>query len=94
MPHIYEKNGAAIYAESFATIRAEADLSRFAAAEEIVVVRMIHAAGLVELAPYVQFTPTLLRLHAQPWKQGHLSYVMRAWSARGSHGPDCLQIIR
>ena len=57
MPHIYEKNGAAIYRESFATIRAEAELSRFTAAEEIVVVRMIHAAGLVELAPYVQFTP-------------------------------------
>ena len=57
MPHIYEKNGAAIYAQSFATIRAEAKLSRFTAAEEIVVVRMIHAAGLVELAPYVQFTP-------------------------------------
>ena len=57
MPHIYEKNGAAIYAESFAIIRAEAELSRFTAAEEIVVVRMIHAAGLVELAPYVQFTP-------------------------------------
>ena len=56
MPHIYEKNGAAIYAESFATIRAEAELSRFAPAEEIVVVRMIHAAGLVELAHYVQFT--------------------------------------
>ena len=56
MPHIYEKNGAAIYAQSFATIRAEAELSRFTAAEEIVVVRMIHAAGLVELAPYVQFT--------------------------------------
>ena len=57
MPHIYEKNGAAIYAQSFATIRAEAKLSRFTAAEEIVVVRMIHAAGLVEQAPYVQFTP-------------------------------------
>ena len=57
MPHIYEKNGAAIYAQSFATIRAEAELSRFTAAEEIVVVRMIHAAGLVELAPCVQFTP-------------------------------------
>ena len=56
MPHIYEKNGAAIYAESFATIRAEAELSRFTASEEIVVVRMIHAAGLVELARYVQFT--------------------------------------
>ena len=37
MPHSYEKNGAAIYAESFATIRAEADLARFTPAEELVV---------------------------------------------------------
>ena len=56
MPHIYEKNGAAIYAESFATIRNEADLSRFSEIEEVVVVRMIHAAGMVDLAPFVQFT--------------------------------------
>ena len=57
MPHSYEKNGAAIYKESFATIRAEAQLADFSAEEEIVVVRMIHAAGLVELAPHVKFTP-------------------------------------
>ena len=56
MPHIYEKNGAAIHAESFATIRNEADLSRFSEIEEVVVVRMIHAAGMVDLAPFVQFT--------------------------------------
>jgi precorrin-8X/cobalt-precorrin-8 methylmutase len=56
MPHIYEKNGAAIYAESFATIRNEANLSRFSEIEEVVVVRMIHAAGMVDLAPFVQFT--------------------------------------
>ena len=56
MPHIYEKDGAAIYAESFATIRKEADLARFSEIEEVVVVRMIHAAGMVELAPFVQFT--------------------------------------
>ena len=56
MPHIYEKNGAAIYAESFATIRNEANLSRFNEIEEVVVVRMIHAAGMVDLAPFVQFT--------------------------------------
>ena len=49
MPYTYEKNGAAIYAESFATIRSEADLGRFNASEEKVVVRMIHAAGLVGL---------------------------------------------
>ena len=57
MPHTYEKDGAAIYAESFATIRNEADLARFSEIEEVVVVRMIHAAGIVDLAPFVQFTP-------------------------------------
>lgn len=49
MPYTYEKDGAAIYKESFATIRSEADLDRFAPDEEQVVVRMIHAAGLVGL---------------------------------------------
>jgi precorrin-8X/cobalt-precorrin-8 methylmutase len=49
MPYTYEKDGAAIYRESFATIRAEADLDRFAPDAEQVVVRMIHAAGLVGL---------------------------------------------
>ncbi|SNS94933.1 precorrin-8X methylmutase [Antarctobacter heliothermus] len=49
MPYTYEKDGAAIYKESFATIRSEAALDRFARDEEQVVVRMIHAAGLVGL---------------------------------------------
>ena len=57
MPYDYEKDGAAIYAESFATIRAEADLARFDADEEPVAVRMIHAAGMVELAPHIRFSP-------------------------------------
>ena len=57
MPHIYETDGAAIYLQSFAMIRAEADLARFTPEEEIVAVRMIHAAGMVELAPYIRFTP-------------------------------------
>jgi precorrin-8X/cobalt-precorrin-8 methylmutase len=46
MPHIYETDGAAIYLQSFAMIRAEADLARFTPEEEIVAVRMIHAAGM------------------------------------------------
>ncbi|GAB2174981.1 precorrin-8X methylmutase [Dongia sp. agr-C8] len=57
MPHAYEKDGAKIYAQSFATIRAEADLARFSKDEEPVVVRMIHAAGLVGLERDVHFTP-------------------------------------
>ncbi|SCY30042.1 precorrin-8X methylmutase [Paracoccus tibetensis] len=57
MPHVYEKDGAAIYRQSFATIRAEADLARFDADEEPVAVRMIHAAGLVGLERHIAFTP-------------------------------------
>jgi precorrin-8X/cobalt-precorrin-8 methylmutase len=57
MPHAFETNGAAIYRQSFATIRREADLARFTADEEPVVVRMIHAAGLVGLEAHVRFTP-------------------------------------
>ena len=56
MPHRYETNGAAIYLQSFAMIRSEADLARFTPEEEIVVVRMIHAAGMIELAPHIRFT--------------------------------------
>ncbi len=56
MPHIYETDGAAIYLQSFATIRAEADLTRFTPEEEVVAVRMIHAAGMIGLEAHVQFT--------------------------------------
>jgi precorrin-8X/cobalt-precorrin-8 methylmutase len=61
MPHVYETDGAAIYKKSFATIRAEADLVRFTAEEEPVVVRMIHAAGMVGLERFVRFTPGMAR---------------------------------
>ena len=54
--HEYETDGAKIYAQSFATIRAEADLTRFDPDEEPVVVRMIHAAGLVGLERDVVFS--------------------------------------
>jgi precorrin-8X/cobalt-precorrin-8 methylmutase len=57
MPHVYETDGAAIYRQSFATIRAEADLARFTVDEEPVVVRMIHACGMVGLEAGIRFTP-------------------------------------
>jgi precorrin-8X/cobalt-precorrin-8 methylmutase len=57
MPHVYETNGAAIYLASFAMIRAEADLARFTPEEEVVAVRMIHAAGMVGLEQHIQFSP-------------------------------------
>lgn len=70
MPHIYETDGAAIYRQSFAIIRSEAQLSRFDADEEPVVVRMVHAAGLVELAEQVQFSPGMARAARQALQAG------------------------
>lgn len=57
MPYDYEKDGAEIYRRSFATIRAEADLDRFTPAEEVVAVRMIHAAGMIGLERHIRFSP-------------------------------------
>jgi precorrin-8X/cobalt-precorrin-8 methylmutase len=51
----YLRDGTAIYERSFAIIRAEADLSRFSAAEAEVAVRMIHACGQVEAAQHIVF---------------------------------------
>lgn len=57
MPHSYETDGAAIYLQSFAMIRAEAELRCFSPEEEIVAVRMIHAAGMVGLEKFIRFSP-------------------------------------
>ncbi len=57
MRHEYETDGTAIYRQSFAIIRAEANLAGFDAVEEMVVVRMIHATGMVGLEAHVHFTP-------------------------------------
>jgi precorrin isomerase len=45
----YLRDGAAIYRESFAIIRAEADLRRVPADLEPAAVRMVHACGMVDL---------------------------------------------
>jgi precorrin-8X/cobalt-precorrin-8 methylmutase len=57
MTHSYETDGAAIYRQSFAIIRAEANLAGFSADEEPVAVRMIHAAGMIGLESHIRFTP-------------------------------------
>lgn len=44
------RDPAEIYRRSFATIRAEADLARFDDAARDIVIRMIHACGMVDLA--------------------------------------------
>ncbi|MFC4608142.1 precorrin-8X methylmutase [Streptomyces maoxianensis] len=56
----YEKDGAAIYRQSFATIRAEADLAGLPADVSRVAVRMIHACGMVDLVRDLSYTPDVV----------------------------------
>ena len=56
----YIKDGDAIYAQSFAIIRQEADLSAFSPGEAELAIRMIHAAGSVEAAQFFDFGPGLV----------------------------------
>ncbi|MGF3023177.1 precorrin-8X methylmutase [Methylobacterium aquaticum] len=53
----YIRDGAAIYARSFAMIRAESDLARFRGAAERVAVRMIHACGMTDLPADIDLSP-------------------------------------
>ncbi|MER6201889.1 precorrin-8X methylmutase [Streptomyces sp. NPDC001586] len=56
----YEKDGAAIYRQSFATIRAEADLAGLPASVAQVAVRMIHACGMTDLPQDLGYTPEVV----------------------------------
>ncbi|MBW0446374.1 precorrin-8X methylmutase [bacterium M00.F.Ca.ET.228.01.1.1] len=53
----YIRDGAEIYRQSFATIRAEADLSRIPADLEKLAVRVIHACGMVDVIDDLAFSP-------------------------------------
>lgn len=66
----YIRDGAEIYKRSFATIRAEADLSRFPGDVARVVVRMIHACGMTDLTDHVGFSPTVVRAAREALEDG------------------------
>ena len=52
----YLKDPAAIYAESFATIRNEVDFARFPSDAEPLAIRLIHACGMVEITNDLHIT--------------------------------------
>lgn len=56
----YVRDGAEIYRRSFATIRAEADLTGLPPDVERVAVRMIHACGMVDLVDDLAFSPDVV----------------------------------
>jgi len=61
----YIRDADEIYRQSFATIRAEADLTRFPADVAPVVVRLIHTCGQVDVAEHVAFADDVItRTHA------------------------------
>jgi len=64
------RDGAAIYEQSFAIIRREADLSRFSDVEADVAVRMIHACGMVEAAGSIVFAPGVVTAARQALRAG------------------------
>lgn len=66
----YQRDGSAIYARSFAIIRAEADLSAFSDEEADVAVRMIHACGVVEAAHVIRFSPGCVAAAATALRAG------------------------
>ncbi|MFD5635599.1 precorrin-8X methylmutase [Streptomyces sp. NPDC127077] len=66
----YQKDGAAIYRESFATIRAEADLAALPADVSQVAVRMIHACGMVDLVDDLAYTPQVVARAREALRSG------------------------
>ncbi|MEU4083137.1 precorrin-8X methylmutase [Streptomyces aureus] len=66
----YEKDGAAIYRASFATIRAEADLTALPADVARVAVRMIHACGMVDLVRDLAYTPHVVSRAREALRSG------------------------
>ncbi|THG76079.1 precorrin-8X methylmutase [Pseudomonas sp. A-1] len=53
----YIRDGQEIYRQSFATIRAEADLAAIPADLEKLAVRVIHACGMVDVVDELRFSP-------------------------------------
>lgn len=56
-PLRYERDPAAIYAQSFTTVQKEARLDRFPPGLDALATRLIHASGMVEIADRLVFSP-------------------------------------
>ena len=81
----YVREGAEIYRRSFAMIRAEADLARFAGAEERLVVRMIHACGMTDLPGDVEMSAGFADLAARALRAGAPILCDSKMVANGDH---------
>ncbi|WP_030021112.1 precorrin-8X methylmutase [Streptomyces monomycini] len=66
----YEKDGAEIYRQSFATIRAEADLADLPDDVSRVAVRMIHACGMTDLVRDLAYSPKVVASASEALRDG------------------------
>jgi precorrin-8X/cobalt-precorrin-8 methylmutase len=79
----YIRDGNAIYEQSFAIIRSEADLKRFSEAEADVAVRMIHAAGSIDAAQHFEFGPGFVEAARKALQAGAPIFCDAEMVARG-----------
>lgn len=66
----YLKDPAAIYAESFATVRREARLERFGPGMDALAIRVIHACGMIEIADRLAFSENAFAAGAAALQSG------------------------
>src|ERR1700678_576789 len=89
----YIKDGTELYRRSFATIRAEADLTRFPADVARVVVRMIHSCGMTDLPGDVGYSDGVVRaargalLAGRPGRGARLPCSGFRWGSWGRRSP-------
>lgn len=78
----YIRDGQAIYRQSFATIRAEANLAGIPADLEKLAVRVIHACGMVDVVDDLRFSPGAGAPAAPRWPPARRSSATRGWSPK------------
>ena len=88
----YIRDGQAIYRQSFATIRAEANLAGIPADLEKLAVRVIHACGMVDVVDDLRFSPGAGAAGPRPgarcwgsaprWPPARRSSATRGWSPK------------
>lgn len=66
----YERDPKKIYAQSFATVQAEANLDRFDAGMAALATRIIHACGMVEIADRISFSENAYTVGHQALQNG------------------------
>ncbi len=79
----YIHNGKSIYQHSFATIRKEADLSKFTENEARIAIRIIHACGRIEITKNIVFSPNFIEKGEQALSTGSVIFCDSEMVAHG-----------